>query len=137
MNRQSLALCGASAAAVVLAAGPVHAQTVPAPGAPAQPAAGQADSAAERARDAQTSATVSELIVTAQKREEVINDVPLSVTAASGEKLTELVHTDASQLDLRAFKAGMIILTIAPILLIYPLILRYFTKGTMTGAVKG
>ena len=46
-------------------------------------------------------------------------------------------YTDASQLDLRAFKAGMIILTIAPILLIYPLILRYFTKGTMTGAVKG
>ncbi len=46
-------------------------------------------------------------------------------------------YTNASQIDLRAFKAGMIILTIAPILLIYPLILRYFTKGTMTGAVKG
>ncbi len=46
-------------------------------------------------------------------------------------------YADASQLDLRAFKAGMIILTIAPILLIYPLILKYFTKGTMTGAVKG
>ena len=46
-------------------------------------------------------------------------------------------YTDASQIDLRAFKAGMIILTIAPILLIYPLILKYFTKGTMTGAVKG
>lgn len=46
-------------------------------------------------------------------------------------------YTDASQIDLRAFKAGMILLTIAPILLIYPLILKYFTKGTMTGAVKG
>jgi putative aldouronate transport system permease protein len=45
--------------------------------------------------------------------------------------------TGASQIDLRAFKAGMIILTIAPILVIYPLILKYFTKGTMTGAVKG
>lgn len=45
--------------------------------------------------------------------------------------------TGASQIDLRAFKAGMIILTIAPILLLYPLILKYFTKGTMTGAVKG
>jgi putative aldouronate transport system permease protein len=31
----------------------------------------------------------------------------------------------------------MILLTIAPILLIYPLILKFFTKGTMTGAVKG
>lgn len=46
-------------------------------------------------------------------------------------------YTNASQIDLRAFKAGMILLTIAPILLIYPLILKYFTKGTMTGAVKG
>ena len=32
---------------------------------------------------------------------------------------------------------GMILLTIAPILVIYPLILKYFTKGTMTGALKG
>ncbi|WP_299970201.1 carbohydrate ABC transporter permease [Devosia sp. 66-22] len=46
-------------------------------------------------------------------------------------------YTNASQIDLRAFKAGMILLTIAPILVIYPLILKYFTKGTMTGAVKG
>ena len=46
-------------------------------------------------------------------------------------------YTNASQIDLRAFKAGMILLTIAPILLIYPLILKFFTKGTMTGAVKG
>jgi putative aldouronate transport system permease protein len=46
-------------------------------------------------------------------------------------------YTNASQIDLRAFKAGMIILTIIPILLIYPLILKFFTKGTMTGALKG
>lgn len=46
-------------------------------------------------------------------------------------------YASASQIDLRAFKAGMIILTILPILVIYPLILKYFTKGTMTGAVKG
>lgn len=46
-------------------------------------------------------------------------------------------YANASQIDLRAFKAGMILLTIAPILVIYPLILRYFTKGTMTGALKG
>src|SRR5688572_4974461 len=89
MNRQSLALCGVSAAAVLLAAGPVHAQTTP---------AAQADNAAARARDAQASATVQELIVTAQKREESINDVPMSVTAASGETLTELGVTDTSQL---------------------------------------
>mgnify|MGYP001155197348 FL=1 len=31
----------------------------------------------------------------------------------------------------------MILITIVPILAVYPLILRYFTKGTMVGAVKG
>lgn len=42
-----------------------------------------------------------------------------------------------AQINLKSLKAGMIILTILPILAIYPLILKFFTKGTMTGAVKG
>jgi putative aldouronate transport system permease protein len=46
-------------------------------------------------------------------------------------------YTNASQINMRALNAGMIILTILPILAIYPLILRFFTKGTMAGAVKG
>ena len=46
-------------------------------------------------------------------------------------------YTGASQIDIRALKAGMIMITIAPILIVYPLILKYFTKGTMSGAVKG
>ena len=46
-------------------------------------------------------------------------------------------YTGASQIDLRSLKAGMIILTIVPILIIYPLILKFFTKGTMSGAIKG
>ena len=46
-------------------------------------------------------------------------------------------YTGASQIDIRALKSGMILLTIAPILLIYPLILQFFTKGTMSGALKG
>jgi putative aldouronate transport system permease protein len=46
-------------------------------------------------------------------------------------------YTDASQINIRSLKAGMILLTIAPILLIYPLILKFFTKGTMSGALKG
>jgi len=45
-------------------------------------------------------------------------------------------YEGASQIDLRAFKAGMILFTIAPVLLVYPLILKFFTKGTMSGAVK-
>ena len=46
-------------------------------------------------------------------------------------------YEGASQISMRALKAGMIILTIAPILAVYPLILKFFTKGTMSGALKG
>lgn len=46
-------------------------------------------------------------------------------------------NTDVNQISIRALKAGMITLSIAPLVLIYPLILKYFTKGTMSGAVKG
>jgi putative aldouronate transport system permease protein len=46
-------------------------------------------------------------------------------------------YTGASQINIRALKAGMILLTIVPILSIYPLILKFFTKGTMSGALKG
>jgi putative aldouronate transport system permease protein len=46
-------------------------------------------------------------------------------------------NTDVNQISIRALKAGMITLTIAPLVLIYPLILKYFTKGAMSGAVKG
>ena len=42
-----------------------------------------------------------------------------------------------AQINIRALKAGMIFITILPILAIYPLILRFFTKGTMSGALKG
>ena len=42
-----------------------------------------------------------------------------------------------AQINIRALKAGMILITIVPILAIYPLILKFFTKGYMSGAVKG
>jgi putative aldouronate transport system permease protein len=42
-----------------------------------------------------------------------------------------------AQINIRALKAGMILITILPILAIYPLILKFFTKGTMSGALKG
>ncbi|WP_458792862.1 carbohydrate ABC transporter permease [Yoonia sp. MH D7] len=45
-------------------------------------------------------------------------------------------YTGASQIDFKAFRAGMILFTILPVLMIYPLILKYFTKGTMSGALK-
>ena len=46
-------------------------------------------------------------------------------------------NTAAALINLRALKAGMILITIVPILALYPLILKFFTKGTMTGALKG
>jgi putative aldouronate transport system permease protein len=46
-------------------------------------------------------------------------------------------NVGVAQINLRALKAGMILLTIVPILVIYPLILKFFTKGTMSGALKG
>lgn len=46
-------------------------------------------------------------------------------------------YTGASQINIRALSAGMILLTIVPILVIYPLILKFFTKGAMSGALKG
>jgi putative aldouronate transport system permease protein len=42
-----------------------------------------------------------------------------------------------AQINIRALKAGMILITIVPILAVYPLILKFFTKGTMSGALKG
>lgn len=42
-----------------------------------------------------------------------------------------------AQINIRALKAGMILITILPVLVVYPLILKFFTKGTMSGAVKG
>lgn len=42
----------------------------------------------------------------------------------------------SAAIDIKSLKAGMIILTTAPILLVYPLILKYFTKGDMHGGVK-
>jgi putative aldouronate transport system permease protein len=42
----------------------------------------------------------------------------------------------AAQVDMKALKAGVIILAVLPILLLYPILLRYFSKGVLSGAVK-
>lgn len=46
-------------------------------------------------------------------------------------------YQGAGQISTRALNAGMIMFTILPILAVYPLILKFFTKGTMSGALKG
>src|SRR5258707_4502952 len=42
---------------------------------------------------------LEEIVVTAQKRSERVNDVPLSITAVTGDKLVELGVTSASDLE--------------------------------------
>jgi len=42
-----------------------------------------------------------------------------------------------STLNMRTVKLTVAMVTILPILLVYPFMQRYFTKGIMMGAVKG
>jgi iron complex outermembrane receptor protein len=70
------AASGAAAQTAPLAPQPEQNAIAPSPTAAVTPAPGSADSGG-----------LQEIIVTAQKREQALNDVPLSITAASGEKL--------------------------------------------------
>ena len=45
-------------------------------------------------------------------------------------------YSGAAQLSIRSLKSGIIILTVVPVLIVYPFVLKYFTKGTMSGSVK-
>lgn len=47
-----------------------------------------------------------------------------------------LENNSIAQLDFSAIKAATIVVAMVPILLLYPIILRYFTKGVMDGGVK-
>lgn len=44
--------------------------------------------------------------------------------------------TAAAQLDIKAIKAALIIISIIPILIFYPFVLKYFVKGRLQGSVK-
>jgi len=44
--------------------------------------------------------------------------------------------TAAAQLDIKAIKAALIIISIIPILVFYPFVLKYFVKGRLQGSVK-
>jgi len=49
---------------------------------------------------------------------------------------TYLQYTGSSSIDIKALQSGMIILAILPIVLVYPLLLRHFAKGALSGALK-
>jgi outer membrane receptor protein involved in Fe transport len=88
MRRRNPALYGASLVLLALAAESAHAQT-------GRPAGSfqLADNAT-----ATGAATVGELVVTAEKREENIQNVPMSIQAASGDTLTKLGITSTEDL---------------------------------------
>lgn len=45
-------------------------------------------------------------------------------------------YEEAARLDYGALKASTIIVAMLPVLIVYPLILKYYTKGVMEGGVK-
>jgi putative aldouronate transport system permease protein len=45
-------------------------------------------------------------------------------------------YDEAARLSYSALKAGTIVVAILPVLVLYPLILKYYTKGVMEGGVK-
>jgi ABC-type glycerol-3-phosphate transport system permease component len=47
-----------------------------------------------------------------------------------------LSYNEVAQLNYGSLQAGTIIIAMIPILLLYPIILKYYTKGTMDGGVK-
>jgi outer membrane receptor protein involved in Fe transport len=84
LSRHKLALFCAAAVAALLS---MHTTPV------------RAATAAAAAEAAGGGVTVGELVVTAQKREENINDVGMSIQAASGDRLTKLGVTDTASLQ--------------------------------------
>jgi len=65
----------------------------------AVPAAAQTAVPAAPSEGASTSADIGEIIVTAQKRSERLSDVPLSITAATGDQLARQGVTNPAQLE--------------------------------------
>jgi putative aldouronate transport system permease protein len=55
-----------------------------------------------------------------------------------GANLSEYVEFDlSSSTSIESLKAAAVLLTMLPMVLVYPWIQRYFTKGTLLGGVKG
>jgi putative aldouronate transport system permease protein len=51
--------------------------------------------------------------------------------------ITELLkNSNVAQLDFNALKAATIVVAMVPILMLYPIILKYYTSGVMEGGVK-
>ncbi len=62
--------------------------------------------------------------------------VVLDDTAALVGAGTLYSYDEAARLSYAALRAGTIIVSIIPVLMLYPLILKYYTRGVMEGGVK-
>ena len=63
----------------------------------------------------------------------IVSNIQFLRSGASGGELAKI----ASQLPSEGIKMAVCVLTIGPIVFLYPFIQRYFVKGIMLGAVKG
>ena len=45
-------------------------------------------------------------------------------------------YDEAARLSYKALQSGTIVVAILPVLILYPLILKYYTRGVMEGGVK-
>ncbi|HEX8512298.1 MAG TPA: Plug domain-containing protein, partial [Allosphingosinicella sp.] len=105
MNRNVILALGASVLAMTVAA-PASGQTIPEPGGAAQTGdittgagAGEAGDAPSGTTDSAESGQDADIIVTAQRRAESLQNVPIAVSAFSGEALERQQIENASDLQ--------------------------------------
>ncbi len=67
----------------------------------------------------------------------VLREILVSSDKAAFIGVTSYLHySGSSSIDIKALQSGMIILAILPIILVYPILLRHFAKGALSGALK-
>ena len=73
-----------------------------------------------------------------QTRETTVLQVFLKQFVVNGDSTTiaSYANVDLTSLNVGALKAATIVIVMVPILALYPLILKYYTGGVMSGGVK-
>ena len=63
--------------------------------------------------------------------------VVLQEMLLKGQAKTTIATVESAELNVEALKNATIVLSIIPVLMLYPFVQRYFVKGLYIGAVKG
>jgi ABC-type glycerol-3-phosphate transport system permease component len=61
----------------------------------------------------------------------------LNQYVVQGESLSQAGPPTTAHLPVESLKMAVVVIATAPILVVYPFLQRYFTKGMLTGAIKG